>query len=110
MTTLYSRAHRIGLNGDSCLLRGLCKSVSLDLFSAVIVGLLACPAFELVVLLEQELERLAHDVRRVRFNELGVSVQVMSDFFLQADLRVVVLGCFDGAFKRAKWISSFPSS
>jgi RHS repeat-associated protein len=40
---------------------------------------------ELVVLAKQELQRLAHDVGSVRVDELGVSVQVVSDFFLQAD-------------------------
>ncbi|SRR6266487_603166 len=74
LRTLYSRAHRIGLNGDSCLLRGLCKSLSLDLFLAVIVSVLAWPAFELVVLLEQQLEGFAHDVRSVRVDELSVPV------------------------------------
>ena len=38
--TLYSHAHRIGLSGDSCLLRSLCKNVSLDLFLLVIVVVL----------------------------------------------------------------------
>ncbi len=41
LTTLYSRAHRIGLDGISCLLRGLCASLSLDLFLILIVGVLA---------------------------------------------------------------------
>ncbi len=69
------------------LLCGLCKSISLDLFLAVIVGVLACPAPEVVVLLEQQLECLADDIGRSRINEFCVPVQVMSDFFLQADLQ-----------------------
>jgi hypothetical protein len=39
--TLYSRAHRIGLNGISCLLRGLRNGLSLDLFLILAVGVLA---------------------------------------------------------------------
>jgi hypothetical protein len=41
LRTPYSRARRIGLNGTSCFLRGLCEALSLDLFSILIVGLLA---------------------------------------------------------------------
>src|SRR6266566_6094768 len=88
LRTLYSRAHRIVLDGFSYLLRSLCKSPSFDLFFLhVVVGVLARPALELIVLLEQQLEGLADDVGRVRINEFRISVQVMSDFFLQADLQ-----------------------
>src|SRR3984893_19145318 len=38
--TLCSRAHRIGLDGVSCLLDGLCKNVSFSLFSVVVVCVL----------------------------------------------------------------------
>ena len=74
------------------LLRGLCKSVSLDLFLAAIVDVLACPALELVVLLEQQLECLTDDVRGVSIDELCVSVKVVSDLFLQTDLKGCSLG------------------
>src|ERR1700730_17893332 len=89
--TLCSRAHRIGLDGTSCLLHGLFKRVSLDLFLVVVVGVgvLACPALELLILAEQELGRFAHDVGSVCVDELGVLVQVISDSFLQANL----MGC-----------------
>jgi hypothetical protein len=40
LTTLYSHAYRIGLNDDSCFLRSLCNSVSLDLFLLLIAGVL----------------------------------------------------------------------
>lgn len=50
-------------------------------------SLLFQPAFELVVLLEQELERFAHDVGRGCVDELGVAVLVVSDFFLQTNLK-----------------------
>jgi hypothetical protein len=40
LRTLYSRAHRIGLDGISCLLRGLCKSPSFDLFLDVVACVL----------------------------------------------------------------------
>ncbi len=62
------------------------NSLSFDLFLDVVVGVLARPALELVVLLEQQLEGLADHVGRVRINEFRIHVQAMSDFFLQADL------------------------
>src|SRR5258705_8326615 len=37
LRTLYSRAHRIVFDGSSCLLRGLCESLSLDLFGILAV-------------------------------------------------------------------------
>ena len=40
------------------------------------------PAFELVVPLEQELERFADDVGRICADELSVLVQVVPDFLL----------------------------
>src|SRR5207244_12812870 len=87
LRTLYSRAHRVVWDVISYLLRGLCESLSLDLFFAMPVSVLACPALELLVLLEQQLEGLADDVGSVRINEFCISVQVKSDFFLQADLQ-----------------------
>src|SRR6266481_3068493 len=53
--TLYSRAHRIGLEGVSCLLRTLCVSISLDNFLVVVLSVLACPALEFFIFPEQEL-------------------------------------------------------
>jgi len=63
LRTLYSRAHRIVLDGISYLLRGLCKSLSFDLFFLhVVVSVLACPALELVVTLEEKFQSLGDDV------------------------------------------------
>src|SRR5713226_9319464 len=53
----------------------------------VVVDVLAQPAFELVVFLEQQLEGLTDDVGRVRIDELRVPVDFVSDFLLQADLK-----------------------
>src|SRR5437016_9851829 len=86
LRTLYSRAHRVVWDVISYLLRGLCESLSLDLFFAMPVSVLACPALELLVLLEQQLEGLADDVGSVRVDELGVLVEVMPDLSLQAHL------------------------
>jgi len=105
--TLYSRARRVGLNGASCLLFGLGVDSSFGLLVVVTAGLLFQPAFELVVLLEKELERFAYDVGWSCIDELGVPVQVVSDFFLQADLKGCSFGCFDGAFRSATF---FPPS
>ena len=86
LRTLYSRALRIGLDGASCSLRSLRKSVSLELSLVLVVRVLAYLAFELRILSKQQFERFADDIGRVCCNELGVSVQVVSDLFLQADL------------------------
>ena len=86
LASLSSCAHRIVLDAISYLLRGLRESLSLDLFLAVVVRVLSCPALELVILPEQQLEGLADDVGRVRINEFRILVQVISDFFLQTDL------------------------
>src|SRR6202034_1063771 len=86
LRTLYSRARRVGLNGASCALCSLGVDSSFGLSEVATVGLLFQPAFEVVVLLEQELERFAYDVGRSCVDELGVPVQVVSDFFLQTNL------------------------
>jgi len=45
------------------------------------------PAFELIVALEEKLERFAGNVGRICINELGVSVQVVPDLLVQANLK-----------------------
>ena len=52
--TLCSHAHRIGLDGTSCLLDGLRKNVSFNFFIVVVVCVLVCPASEVIVLSEQQ--------------------------------------------------------
>jgi hypothetical protein len=81
------------------VLRGLRKNVSFDFFWVDVARVLAQPAFELVVPLEQELQRFADDVGRVRINEFRVPVQVMSDFFLHADLKGCSLRLFGWCFQ-----------
>ena len=99
LRTLYSRADRIGLNEASYLLRGLRKNVSSDLLLVDVVRVFAQPALELVIPLEQELERFTDDVGRICADELGVSVQVVSDFFLQANLKGCSLWLFGWCFQ-----------
>ncbi len=99
LRTLYSRAYRIGLNEVSCLLRGLRKSVSSGLFLVDVGRMFAQPTLELVVPLEQQLECFADDVGRICADELGVSVQVVSDFFLQANLKGCSLWLFGWCFQ-----------
>src|SRR4029077_2717094 len=48
LRTLYSRAHRIGLDGVSCLLDGLGKNLSSCFFVVVVVCLFVYPASEVV--------------------------------------------------------------
>src|ERR1700688_4549236 len=86
LARLGSCAHRIVLDAISYLLRGLRESPSLDLVFAVLASVSACPALEVVVLPEQHLDCLADDVGRIRINEFRISVQISSDFFLQANL------------------------
>ncbi len=74
--------------------QSLCKSFSFDLFLAVVATVLACPAPELFILAEQELERLADYVGRVCIKEFRVLIQGASDFFLQTDLQGCGLGLF----------------
>ena len=99
LRTLYSRAHRIGLNGASCSLRGLCKNVSSGLFLVDVARVLAKPALELGIPLEQELERFADDVGRICADELSISVQAVSHFFLQANLKGCSLWLFGWCFQ-----------
>jgi hypothetical protein len=94
LRTLYSRARRIWLDEASWLLRGLRKNVSSDLLLVDVVRVFAQPALELVIPLEQELERFTDDVGRICADELSVSVQVASDFFLQANLKGCSLWLF----------------
>ena len=70
--TLYSRAHRIVLDGTSSLLSSLCKRLSFDLFLAVVIRVLVCPALELLVLAKQKFECLGNDVGRRSVNKLGI--------------------------------------
>ena len=89
------------------MLRGLCKSVSSGLFLVDVGRMFAQPTLELVVPLEQQLECFADDVGRICADELGVSVQVVSDFFLQANLKGCSFGCFDGAFSSGNCFPPF---
>ena len=99
LRTLYSRAYRIGLNEVSCLLRGLRKNVSSGLFLVDVGRMFAQPAFEFVVSLEKQLECFADDVGRICADELRVSVQVVSHFFLQANLKGCSLWLFGWCFQ-----------
>ena len=99
LRTLYSRALRIGLNEASWLLRGLRKNVSFDLLLVDVVRVFAQPALEVIIPLEQELERFTDDIGRICADELSVSVQVVSHFFLQANLKGCSLWLFGRCFQ-----------
>src|SRR5260370_32056575 len=60
--TLCARAHRIGLDGTSCLLDGLRKNVSFSSFAVVVDCRLVCPPSEVVVLAEHQLPDLGDHV------------------------------------------------
>src|SRR6266849_3618471 len=72
LKTPYSRAHRIGLGGASCLLDGLRKSISFDFFVAVIVCVLVCPALEVVIFAEQQLQGFGDHVGRRSIDKLHI--------------------------------------
>jgi hypothetical protein len=99
LRTLYSRAYRIGLNKISWVLRSLRKIVSSDVLLVAVGRMFAQPTFELIVPPEQELERFTDDVGRICADEFDVSVQVVSDFFLQANLKGCSLWLFGWCFQ-----------
>src|ERR1700676_1286728 len=70
--TLCSRAHRIGLDGTSCLLDGLRKNVSFSFSIVVVVCVLVCPSSEIVVLAEQQLQCFGDHVGRRSIDELSI--------------------------------------
>jgi hypothetical protein len=96
LRTLYSRAYRIGLNEASCLLCGLCENVSFEWLLVNLGRMFAQPTLELIIPLEKQLKCFADDVGRICADELGVFVQVVSDFFLQTNLK----GCGFRLFRR----------
>src|SRR5882672_4794034 len=73
--TLCSRALRIGLDGTSSLLDGLRKNVSFSFSIVVVVCVLVCPASEVVVLAEQQLQGFSDDVRRRSIDELSIELK-----------------------------------
>jgi len=70
--TLCSRARRVGLDETSWVLRRPGEDFSLDRLMVVVAALLLQPVLELLDLLEQKLEGLAHNVGLVPADELGV--------------------------------------
>lgn len=76
LETLYSRAHRIGLDGLSCLLDGLRKNVSFSFFVAVVVCVMDCPASEVVVLAEKHLQGFGDHIGRRSLDELRIELQL----------------------------------
>src|SRR6266700_118600 len=76
LETLYSRAHRIGLDGLSCLLDGLRKNISFRFFVFVVVCVLVCPALEVVILAEEQLQGFGDHVGRRSLDELRIELQL----------------------------------
>jgi hypothetical protein len=72
--TLYSRAHRIGLDGTSCLLDGLCKNISFKFSMVVIVCVLVCPASEVGILAEEQLQSFGDHIGRRSIDELDTGL------------------------------------
>ena len=74
LKTLYSRTQRIGLDGASYLLDGLRKNLTFSSFVVAIVGVFFCPALEVVILAEQQLQGFRDYVRRRSVDELSVEL------------------------------------
>src|SRR5579859_7499722 len=72
--TQYSRAHRIGLDGVSCLLDGLGKNLSIYFFVVVVVCMFVYPASEVVILAEEQLQGFGDHVRRRSIDELSIEL------------------------------------
>src|SRR6266567_4282389 len=94
LETLYSRAHRIGLDGLSCLLDGLRKNVSFSFFVAVVVCVLDCPAPEVVVLAEKQLQGFGDHVGRRSLDELRIELQLSLYRFFDTGLNRNGFGLF----------------
>src|SRR5208282_2668368 len=92
--TLCSRAHRIGLDGTSCLLDGLRKNVSFSFFGVVIVRVLFCPASELVVRAEEQLQSFGDHVRRRSIAELSIELKLSFYRFFDTRLDGDCFGLF----------------
>jgi len=107
LRTLYSRAHRVGLNEASCLLRRLFGNVSVDLLLIDVGRMFAEPVFEVGVPLEEEFEGFADDVGRISTNELSVSIEVAPDMFIQAELKGGSFVFFEWCFQQWHVSSSF---
>src|SRR5258708_12456017 len=77
LRTLCSHAHRIGLDGTSCLLDGLRKNVSFSFFIVVVVCVLVCPTSEVVVLSEQQPQGFGDPLTRRTIVELTVELYLI---------------------------------
>jgi hypothetical protein len=84
--TLYSRAHRIGLDGVSCLLDGLHENLSFGFFVVVVICVLVCPAPEVFILTEQQLEGFGDHVGRRSIDKLRIELELRLYRFFDAGL------------------------
>jgi hypothetical protein len=48
---------------------------------------LACPALELCIALEQKFERFGHDVGRCGFDELGIEIELLPNLVIDPHLQ-----------------------
>ena len=107
LRTLYSRAHRIGLDETSWGLERLSEASSFGCLAVVIGALPVKPELELLVLLKEKFEGFADDVGLVAADELGVFVQVEFDAFFNSDLDHCVLWLLWGCFQNWQLFSPF---
>ena len=94
LRTLCDRAHRIGLDGTSCLLDGLRKIVSFDFFVVVIVCVFVYPASEVVVLAEEQLQGFCDHVGRRSIDELSIELKLSLNRFFDTRLDGDCFGLF----------------
>src|ERR1700687_1131930 len=105
--TLYSRADRIGLDGTSCSSDGLCKNLSSGFFVVVVVCVMVCPASEVVVLAEEQLQGFGDHVRRRSIDELSIELQLRLYRFLDTGLDSDGFWLFRWCFQNGQLASPF---
>src|SRR6266852_3223210 len=99
LTTLYSRAHRIGLDGASCLLDDLRKSSSFNFFVVVVICVSLRPVLEVAILVEQKLQGFGDHVGRRGVDKFSIELKLsLTDSSTRA-WTVTAFGCFGGAFR-----------
>src|SRR5277367_3623078 len=107
LRTLCSRANRIGLDEVSCLLDDFRKNVSFSFFVVVVVCVLVCPASEVVVLAEEQLQGFGDHVRRRSIDELSIELQLRLYRFLDTGLDSDGFWLFRRCFQNGQLASPF---
>src|SRR6266849_664624 len=107
LTTLYSRAHRIGLDGASCLLDDLRKSSSFNFFVVVVICVSLRPVLEVAILVEQKLQGFGDHVGRRGVDKFSIELKLSLYRFLDSGLDGDCLWLFWRCFQNRQRSSPF---